>query len=657
MDPLIEKQFKKWGLSKLCLPTDLREWNQFLNLVEVLFEEKERNEYLLEKALEICTSELNLLQKDNLAKDDPLYSAHLEHRLRHEASTRKEVDVLNRNLQLQKELANQLAKEADSANRAKSMFLSNMSHEFRSPMNAVIGMAAILKETNLCEEQQEFVQSIECHGRNLLELINDVIDYSKIESGSIQLDHSEFEPMTALNEILSNYSALAEKKGLRFMSTIHPRIPEKLSGDFLRIEQIWSCLIENAFKFTQKGFVHLELQVEPIGKRLLQLKTIVRDSGIGIDKALVEDLFAAFVQADNTATRQYGGSGLGLAISKRLAQMMGGDILYRDAENEGSEFEFTCMVSVTDNTPSVFGSDNTLHDFPLRIEVVDPNPLSRRNYRQILKFWKLSYQSYGDIETILSSSARKRAGLVLVHSDAIFESNKSIADVVSHFRTEENQLVIVGLSEEEKSRIKNEHGIHVIDEPLDPRDLNRLIRKVGNEVHSTESYTKARNLSFCSQDSSRGFGFSERFPLQILLVEDSPINQKVTRFMLKKLGYEVEVASTGLEAVESFSEHFYDLILMDLQMPVMSGVEACGLILNDLKANKCPYICALTANVSVEDQLICREVKMNDFMPKPLSLENLKDVLRKAYTHQQSRQMSEGGSNAIGVSPPVSSGN
>jgi len=640
MEPLIEKQFKKWGLSQQRLPTDLKEWSKFLGLVETMFEEKERNEYLLERALGVVTGELNLLQEDlgrNRASKIPLEPEAYHQQIADIESAKREIDELNRHLQMQTSLANHLANEAEAASRAKTMFLSNMSHEIRSPMNTVLGMASLLHGTKLDDEQKEFVECIQRSGGNLLNLINDIIDYSKIESGSIHLDYSEFEPLMALQDTFAMFSSQAETKGLRFEYGIDPQVPDKLKGDVLRIQQVWINLISNALKFTESGCVQVDLSVEPAGRSFIRLKTRVKDSGIGMEKEMVEELFGAFVQEDGSETRKFGGNGLGLAISKRLCQLMGGDLTLCKSDKTGSEFSFSCLVSSVSKAAPVYASTFDPGARQVRLVFVDPSRFSRRTFNQILNYWKIEHESFSDLNTMVLSKAYDRAELIVIHMDALRGMHCQIPDLLGNLRTDTNHFVIMGHTPAEREIFEGLEQVHFLQEPLDPRQLNYLIREIGNRSCGGESVARAPDVKW-EENRSNLMQFSERFPMKILLVEDSVMNQKVTRFIMRKLGYQIEVVSNGEEAVQWLANRDYDLVLMDLQMPVMGGTAACRAIREQKNTSACPYICALTANVSVEDQLLCRKVKMDDFLAKPLSLEALKQVMKKAYAHLQARR-------------------
>ncbi len=637
MDPLIEKQFKKWGLSQQRLPTDLEEWRRFLKLIETVFEEKERNEYLLERALAISTDELNRnLQMADFSATSEWEDGTVDPSVEQsEASAPQEqMLVLRQKLERQTALANRLAKEAESAMVAKSRFLANMSHEIRSPMNSVMGMASLLRDTGLSHEQRNYVDSILSSGTKLLEMINDIIDYSRVESGAIRLEVQDFDPLDHLAEVCSLFAPLAEEKQIRLEYWSDPTVPFLLRGDILRIRQVWINMIGNALKFTHHGFVRISLHTERVGERWVRLITTVRDSGIGIDSNRVDELFDAFMQVDDSETRRFGGSGLGLALSKRLCQLMGGDLMLTCNDPDGSEFEMDCRAEVlSENAVGVDRDASKVIELPhLRVVAVDPSEFSRTNLERLLQFWNLPHETFADLSAMVQRGANHRANVILIHKDALKELSVAVGEVLRTLQQDVERVVIHGGALDNWKSVEAGDHLLKVDTVLDPRKLGRILRSSASEVLKSD-YSIARDVALASAKSVSQ-SFAQRFPLRILLVEDNPMNQKVAVFMMEKLGYHLTIANNGKEALEQLCELHPDLILMDLQMPVMGGIECCQLLRERFAPDESPYVCALTANVSIEDQLNCRHASMDDFLPKPVNRESLERVLKRAFLHR-----------------------
>ena len=637
MDPLIEKQFKKWGLSQQRLPTDLEEWRRFLKLIEAVFEEKERNEYLLERALAISTDELNRnVRMADYSTASEWVDASVDPSVEQSelSASQEQLRSLRRKLEQQTALANRLAKEAESAMVAKSRFLANMSHEIRSPMNSVMGMASLLRDTGLSHEQRSYVDSILSSGSKLLEMINDIIDYSRVESGAIRLEAQGFDPLDHLAEVCSLFAPLAEEKQIRLEYWADPAVPVLLRGDILRIRQVWINMIGNALKFTHHGFVRICLCTEQVGERWVRLITTVRDSGIGIDSNRVDELFDAFMQVDDSETRRFGGSGLGLALSKRLCQLMGGDLMLTCNDPDGSEFEMDCRVEVPPESAvgRVHDAIEATELQHLRVIAVDPSEFSRTHLERLLQFWNLPHETFADLSAMVQSGANHRADVILIHKDALMELPVAVGEVLRTLQQDAERVVIHGGALDEWKNVEVGKNLLQVDTVLDPRKLGRILRSSGSEV-SKSGYSVARDVIQASVEMGSQ-SFAERFPLRILLVEDNTMNQKVAVFMMEKLGYHLAIANNGKEALEQLCELHPDLILMDLQMPVMGGIECCQLLRERFTPDESPYVCALTANVSIEDQLQCRNARMDDFLPKPVNRESLERVLKRAFLHR-----------------------
>ena len=512
--------------------------------------------------------------------------------------------------------------EAEEANKAKSIFLATMSHEIRTPMNGVIGMASLLSETSLTEQQKEFTDTIRTCGESLLTVINDILDFSKIESGKMELEQNDFDLRNCIEEVLDVFAGKAAQIGLDLVYQIDNNVPVQVVGDGLRLRQIIMNLVGNAVKFTQKGeiFVGVHL-LRSMGENQLELGFEVRDTGIGIPADKIERLFKSFSQVDSSTTRKYGGTGLGLAICEKLITLMGGKIRVESRHAEGSTFSFSMVTKASQQNMRTYVHHNMQGLEGRRVLVVDDNKTNRNIMQGQLELWKLVpvlAESGAEALAILSQSS---ATFDLVISDMQMPEMDGV-ELSQLIKKQQPRLPIILLSSVGDEYSKNYPHIFssILNKPTKQTVLCKHIL-TALKPQSKPTVEEKKSTQKLAED------FAKQYPLNILVAEDNLVNQKLIGHILTRLGYKITMVENGRETVEAMHQTCYDIILMDVQMPEMDGLEATRRIRKLLPVQ--PVIIALTANAMQGDQEECLQAGMNDYLSKPVKLEEITAMLDK----------------------------
>jgi PAS domain S-box-containing protein len=497
---------------------------------------------------------------------------------------------------------------ANAASEAKSEFLAKMSHELRTPMNAVIGFTDLALKTDSESRRRDHLRHIETASHSLLNIINDILDLSKVEAGKLSLESRNFELASILDKVGSLMTPLAADKGLEIIVSSAADVPRALIGDSLRLEQILINLMGNAAKFTELGEIELRVAAQSISTKQTELLFSVRDTGIGLTEEQSHKLFQPFSQADGSTTRKYGGTGLGLAICKQLVELMGGDISVQSRPDQGSTFAFTARFGIAETTDQ---PQNNSMPSGLRVLIVDDNAAAREVYSETLRAMRLETVAVDSASAAIQTLETQNFDAALIDWQMPDMDGLELTQRIrENLKTSTLPIVLMTAygHEELADKTQTLNVSACLEKPIKPSPLlEALLVAVGMETH------QKRQLS-----TSEGSAELSLLGVRILLTEDNQLNQRLATEILCDAGAKLDIANNGKEAIDALQSSSYDLVLMDVQMPIMDGFEATRHIRKHELNEHIPII-AMTANAMESDRQACLQAGMDDFLTKPIN--------------------------------------
>jgi len=527
----------------------------------------------------------------------------------------KEIDFRKKTeLDLKKAILN-----AQEANKAKSQFLANMSHEIRTPMNGVIGMIDVLNMTKLSEEQKKYLEAISFSADNLLKIINDILDLSKIENGKVDLDETEINLEEFVNKIGDNFALSAHKKGLELVNFIERDVPKFIFADKGKIQQVIYNFVSNAIKFTEEGEVFFKVQKVMQENDRVRLRFAVEDTGIGISKGKIKEILKPFVQGDISYTKKYQGTGLGLAISKKITELLGGDFYFESEEGRGSKFCFEVNVQQIDKKYEI---KRKKLDRNLRILVIDENRLNRDIVKKMLEMEKMDLDfSKSGFEGLETLEKNQDYDLILLDVNMPGMDGIEFIDHLAKLMPIKSTPIVMFTSVDIRDKLDNLKLLGIRGYIMKPIKKKELIEKI-HEITGSEAEDETKDIEKIQQRSK-----TEK---NILIVEDNEMNKKTLEIMLEQKKYPTMTASNGKEGLEMYKNNKDNigLIFMDIQMPVMNGYDST---IEIRKENKEIPIIAITAYGMTKDIEKIKKSGINDILVKPVKSKEIYKILEKYY--------------------------